>query len=146
MQLGYLSIETHSDRPGLLRMALSARCPAVPERRADGPLRVRYIARFNDGEAALMHVHQLLRGRLVDVDSGIYRGDLVTAVTAIESLGLPHGRIYLDPQIDGEHRSLINARVLSLGAKRRRLERFWNAVGYIALGFLMLQAVIGFFR
>jgi hypothetical protein len=41
---------------------------------------------------------------------------------------------------------LIEARGLSLGAKRRRLERFWNALGYITLGFLMLQAAIGFFR
>jgi hypothetical protein len=126
-------------------MALSAQCPAVPEGRTDGPLRVRYIARFNDGEAAMMHVHQLLRRRLVDVDSGIYRGDLVTAVAAIESLGLAHERIYLDLEIDGENRSLINAKVLSLEAKRRRFERFWNAVGYIALGFLLLQAVAGFF-
>ncbi len=145
MQLGYLSIETRADRPGLIRIALSTQCPAVPEDRTDGPLRVRYIARVNDREAAMMHVHQLLRGRLVDLDSRIYRGDLVTAVAAIESLGLAHERIYLDLESDGEHCSLINTKVLSLAAKRRRYERFWNAVGYTALGFLLLQAVADLF-
>ena len=145
MQLGYLSIETHSEQPDLLRLALSSRCPAIPEGLEEAPRRVRYIARFNDGEAALMHAHQLLRRRLVDVDAGLYRSDLATVVAAVESLGLAHGLIYLDPQIEERARSAIEARAAALKRQRRRRERFWYAVGYIALGFLLLKAVAGLF-
>jgi len=145
MQLGYLSIETNSEHKDLLRLAVSDRCPAIPEGVNDTPLKLRYIARFNDGEAALMHAHQLLRRQLVDVDAGLYRSDLATAVAAVESVGLAHGRIYLDPRIAEEVRSSIEARAEALKSQRRRWERFWYAVGYIALGFLLLKAVAVFF-
>jgi len=143
LQTGYLSIETSSDRPELLRLVLSDRCPTVSE--TEGPDSVRYIARFNDGEAALMHTHQLLRRRLVDVGAGLYRVDLVSAVAAIESLGLSHGRIYLDPHLSQQELGRIDARVLQLQTKRLRRERFWYAVGYIALGVLLLQGIARLF-
>ena len=85
MQTGYLSIEIRFDRPGLLRLVLSDRCPAIPEGRADGLQRVHYIARFDDGEAALMHAHQLLRRQLVDVDSGV-QADTLARVKAIDGV------------------------------------------------------------
>lgn len=143
MQSGYLSIETHTGRPGLIRMGLNEWRPAVPEVTARGPRKVHYIARFNDGEAALMHAHQLLRGRLVDVDTRLYRCDPVTAMAAIESIGLGHAQIYLDPEIDPETRASIHSQALALTDKRCRRERIWDVVGYIASGFLLFHALAG---
>jgi hypothetical protein len=145
LQTGYLSIEIRSDQPELLRLVLSKCCPAVPDRGADGPQGLRYIARFNDGEAALMHAHQILRKRLVDVDSGQYRVDLVSAVAAVESLGLAHGRIYLDPWLSEEEFKQIDTRVSLLQTRRLRRERFWYAVGYIALVVLLVQMIARLF-
>jgi hypothetical protein len=143
LQSAYLSIETHTDQPGLIRIGLNEWRPAIPGATAQGVRRVRYIARFNDGEAALMHAHQLLRSRLADVDARLYRCDLVTAVAAIESIGLGHTRIHLDPGLNTETYAAIQSRVLVLTVKRHRRERLWDSVGYIALGFLLVQALTG---
>ena len=143
MRSAYLSIETHTERPGLIRMGLSEWRPAIPDATQQGPRRVHYIARFNDGEAALMHAHQQLRKRLVDVNGRLYRCDPGSAVAFIESIGIAHSRIYLDPEFGPETHAAIQSKVLDLTQKQHRRERFWDLVGYAALGVLLLQFLTG---
>ena len=54
MQAGYVGVETHSDRPGLARLTLDDEAPDTRLRTQAGP-RMRFVARFSDGDAALMH-------------------------------------------------------------------------------------------
>ena len=77
MQPGVLYLETHAAHPGLVRVALA---DAPPPTGTNVPARVRYAARFADRDAALMHTHELLRRRLVDVDARLYRTSLPAAI------------------------------------------------------------------
>ena len=103
MQSGYLAIETHRDRPGIVRLVLSTEAPD-PAPAAHADRRLRYVARFNDREAALMHTHEILRRRLIDLDTHLYRVPPERAIAAVESLDLKHRRIYLDSEFSDESR------------------------------------------
>lgn len=142
MQGGYLLVETHPAHPGLVRIRTAEQAPA--ERATDhaGAPRLRYAARFDDLSAAQMHAHELLRRRLVDVDSRLYRTDPITAVSAAESIGLHHRRVYLDPELAAEP-ALAEA-IARRCARRQRLSRLWDAVGIGALLFLLARLLLGF--
>ncbi len=142
MRAGFLFIETHGERPGLIRIALSDRPPRLPEGVAATGPRVRYVARYNDADAALMHVHDLLRRALVDVDAGLYRATAAQAIAAAESLGLAHGRLFLDSAQGDEVRIWIETRAEALEARRRLRDRLLYLIGYAALLVGVAQALI----
>jgi hypothetical protein len=138
---GYLYVETHSLRPHLVRIAMSERQPALPEPSDDAPRRIRYVARFGDSDAALMHAHTLLRRRLADAEAGLYRTDLVRAIAAVESLALGHRRLYLDPALAADTCAAIRTAADRLVRRRRRIDRICYGVGYGALLWLLLRAL-----
>lgn len=140
MQPGVLYLETHAAHPGLVRVAL-ADVPPPTEVGADAAARVRYAARFADGDAALMHAHELLRRRLVDLDARLYRTSLPAAIAAVESLDLSHRRLYVDPGLDADSVATIRRAQARLVRHRQVVDRIWTVVGYIVLGLLLLRAV-----
>ena len=142
MQGGYLLIETHPGHPGLVRIRTAATAPAEPATDDVDAPRLRYAARFDDLSAAHMHAHELLRRRLVDVDSRLYRADPVTAVSAAESIGLRHRRVYIDPELAAD--PALTQTVERYRARRERLWRLWNGVGIGALLFLLARLLLGF--
>jgi hypothetical protein len=140
MQSGVLYLETHAAHPGLVRLALAD----VPPPTGAGPnvaARVRYAARFADQDAALMHTHELLRRRLVDVDARLYRTSVPAAIAAIESLDLSHRRLYVDPDLDADSVAAIGRAQTRLVRHRQVVDRVWKVVGYVVLGLLLLRAV-----
>ena len=141
MQPGVLYLETHAAHPGLVRVAL-ADVPPPNDPGKDPAARVRYAARFADGDAALMHTHELLRRRLVDVDARLYRTGLPAAIAAVESLDLSHRRLYVDPGLDADSVAAIGRVQARLVRHRQLVGRIWNVVGYVALGLLLLRAVV----
>ena len=118
--------------------------PRQPEPESTGPdsRRLRYVARFNDGDAALMHTHELLRRRLVDVDARLYRADLELAVAAIESLGLAHKRVYLDPGFERQQRSEIARRTLRFRHRRQIRDRVFTYIGYLGIALLLVHVLL----
>lgn len=139
MHGGYLLVETHPTHPGLVRIREADQAPADAAS-APGP-RLRYAARFDDVSAARMHAHERLRRRLVDVDSGLYRGDAVTAVAAVEAISLSHRRIYLDPDLAREPR--LAEAIAAHQIRQARIERIWRAVGLAAVLLLILKLLLG---
>jgi hypothetical protein len=141
MHSAYLAVETHPARPGMVRLFLA---PHQPEPESCGPdgRRLRYVARFNDGDAALMHAHDLLRRRLVDVDARLYRVSCEFAVAAIESLGLAHKRVYLDPDFGQPQRSDIARRTLRFRHRRQLKERVFTYVGYLGIALLLFNLLL----
>ena len=137
MHSGYLFIETHPDHPGLIRLGDSRDEPAYPQ--GEMGARVRYIAKYNDLRVAHMHVHEVLRHHLVDCDRGLYRVGLGTAMAAIEVGELRHVRKWIDPAIGKSECEHMRAEVAQLKAHRHRVERTWQWVGYVALGWLCLR-------
>jgi hypothetical protein len=142
MEEGYLIIETHAEHPDLVRIRKTEAPPAEPVPGDKEDPRVRFVARFGDLSAAKMQTHARLRRRLVDIDTGLYRTDLVTAVAAAQSLELRHRQVYLDPALIGNE-TLANA-----NAKHRRrhrlADRFWKLLGILAVVFLILKLLFGF--
>jgi hypothetical protein len=138
VQSGYLAIETHRDRPGIVRLVLSTEAPD-PAPAAHADRRLRYVARFNDREAALMHTHEILRRRLIDLDTHLYRVPPERAIAAVESLDLKHRRIYLDSEFSDESRSAIASLTERLRSRRRAWATLFQTLGYIGIGILLFN-------
>jgi len=145
LQSGYLAIETHRDRPGIVRLVLSSESPD-PASPAHAERRLRYVARFNDREAALMHTHEILKRRLLDQDAHLYRASLERAIAATESLDIRHRRIYLDPGISGESKEAIASLSKQMQARRRSWAAFFQTLGYIGIGILLFNMLFLSFR
>jgi hypothetical protein len=135
---GYLSIETHRDRPGLVHLLVTSE-PLETASGSQGVPRIRYIARFSDREAALMHTHEILKRRLLDLDTHMYRVALPQAIGAIESLDLSHRRIYLDGDLSAGETRAVRAWTSRFRNRRRRWDRLFEALGYIGLGLLLFN-------
>lgn len=140
MQSGYLAIETHQERPGIVRVALSREAPdPAPGTAMQTDRRLRYIARFNDGDAALMHTHEILKRRLIDPDAHLYRVPAERAIAAIESVDLKCRRIYLDGEFSNESKETIASQAERLRSQRRAWAVFFQALGYIGVGILLFN-------
>lgn len=140
MKPGYLSIETNEERKGLVRLLVAASQPDAAAPHA--VRRIRYTARFNDSEAALMHSHELLKRRLLDPDAHLYRCPLERAIAAVESLGLRYNRVYLDAGLSDAQRSQIAFLSERYRARRRQKELIFQTLGYIALLILLLNLFV----
>jgi hypothetical protein len=135
---GFLSIETHRDKPALVRLLLSTESPD-PEPWVQAERRIRYIGRFTDSEAALMHVHEVLKRRLLDPDTRLYRVPVEQAIGAAESVELKHTRIYLDPDLGDAARASIARFAERIRRNNRRKARLFEILGYIGIGLLLFN-------
>ncbi len=138
LRSGYLSVETHDERPGLARLVLSDAPPATAPVRG-AATRIRYIARFNDIEAALMHTHEFLKRRLIDPDSHLYRVPMEQAIAATESVALRHRDVYLDGELSEHSRREIGRFKTLFLDRQRRKDRLFDTLGYIGLGLLLFN-------
>jgi len=138
LQPGYLAIETHDDRPGVVRLVISQDAPD-PDPGLHSHRHLRYVARFNDREAALMHTHEILKRRLIDLDGHLYRVALEKAVAATESLDLRHRRIFIDPGLSDESHAAIDSLVGEFRRQRRVWATFFQTLGYIGIGLLLFN-------
>jgi len=101
--------------------------------------RLRYIARFNDSDAALMHTHEILKRRLIDADGHLYRVSAERAIAAIESVDLKCRRIYLDGELSDECKEAIASQAERLRSRRRAWAVVFQAFGYIGVGILLFN-------
>ena len=142
MRRGYLLIETRADRPGLVRVfgteTETEPAPTFPQR-ADLP-RLRYCAYFHDLDAALMHIHEPLRRRLVDIDQRLYRVDPLDAVAAAQSVGLRYWQTYIDAELADDPK--LAELVTSKRQRRKRFQLLWNIVGILAILLLLLKPLL----
>ncbi len=143
MDIGFVYLQTSPSHPGLVRVLSTvgdAPNPASPDG-SDADPAIRFIARFNDVDAARMHTFNALRHQLVDVENSLFRVDLTDAVAAADSVALPHRRIYLDPDLGVE----AIARIEDETARRRRrgllADQAWRLVGWLAIAWLVLLAI-----
>lgn len=142
MEEGYLIIATHAEHPGLVRIRKASTPPDEPEPGEQTGERIGYVGRFNDLSAAQMQVHTRLHRRLVDIETGLYRSDAVTAVAAAQSLALRHTQVYLAPEIardPGLEQAIAKRRW-----RHRLADRLWQVVGIVAVISLVLKILFGF--
>lgn len=143
MAAGYLAIETHSDHPAVVCIRVSNQQPEVDSDATDNGAtdgsHVRYIARFNDPLAATMHVHEVLRRKLVDLDEHMYRTDVISAVAALESIDLRHERVYLDPALAHDSAREIARQTEAFVASQQRRDRLFQAMGFVGIAILLFN-------
>jgi hypothetical protein len=143
MKTGYLLLETHPDHEGMIRARIRDEVPNTQESEAGSE--IRYIARFDDIEAALMHLHNQLHNRLVDLDNRLYKTEINHAISAVESDDLRHQQVWIDPTIDAQTRAAIDAETTQLKHRHARWNRGWMMVGgFFLLLFLFLNLISGF--
>ncbi|MES9852478.1 MAG: hypothetical protein ABW170_11675 [Candidatus Thiodiazotropha sp. L084R] len=137
MKTGYLVLETHPDHKGMIRARIRDELPNTQD--SDEGSTIRYIARFDDIEAALMHLHTELNHQLVDLDSRLYKADLRNAISAIESDQLRHEQVWIDPSINEQDRAEIEAHTAQLKKRHNFQNRIWMIVGgfFVLLFFVM---------
>ena len=138
MTPGYLSIETSESHPGMARLIVSRDQPdPTPALHKDR--RIRYIARFNDSEAGLMHTHELIKRRLVDQDAHLYRVTCLQAIAAADSVELRHQVLYLDCDFDDNQRQQIAEMTERYVQRRRRVAQIFETMGYVGLALLLFN-------
>ena len=142
MEEGYLIIETSLEHPGLVRIRKAEVPPGEPDPETQTDPQIRYVARFNDLSAAQMHIHTELRHGLVDAEAGLYRSDPVAAVAAAQSVELRHRQIYLDPRLAGN--DSLETAIETRRWHHRLADRIWQAVGILAVAFLLIKVFFGF--
>ncbi|MDJ0739710.1 MAG: hypothetical protein QNJ91_08330 [Gammaproteobacteria bacterium] len=141
MTPGYLAVHTHDAHGGWVRLVTSPHQPDAAQGAPNQP-QIRYIARFNDIEAALMHTHEILKRRLLDPDAHLYRASLAQAIAAVESLALRHRGVYIDPDLDATTRAEIDAqRQRNIDAQQRK-DRFFQVLGSIGIGILLFNLLV----
>jgi hypothetical protein len=139
MKTGFLSLITHPEHPGLVRASVHTDLPEL-KRKTDGS-EIRYLARFRDSEAGLMHVQNAMHAALVNRDLRIYRKSLAKMIACVEADGLDHERIWIDPKIPNEELEEIVTETRLRKVSQRRFDLFWRIIGYLALLLLLLTSL-----
>ena len=136
MDFGYLTLQTHSEHPGLILMTASVDKPALPngeERHCNGAT-VRYVASFDDIHAAEMRVRMAMKRQ--ELDTGLFRSNLPHVVAIAETLGLSFIRSYLDPDVSAEKAQQLCNEIDQLNERRQRIERRWDIIGWCGISLL----------
>ncbi len=139
MKTGYLTLLTHPDHTGLVRARIEDDLPELKP--LDDGSEIRYVARFNDVEAALMHVQNAMHGALTDLENRIYRKPLTAMIACVEADILDHARIWIDPGLGEEMNRRIARETRRRVARQRRIDRIWQALGLFALLLLLLNSL-----
>ena len=145
MQSGLLIIESSLSHPGLVRIrAMVGPVPAGAF--SEGPSAdpsIRYVVRFNDLDAARLHAFTALRYHLVDLDLGLFRVPLETAVAKVESIALPHSLVHFDPDLRNQSGERIALQVAKFRRRHEVRDLLWQIVGWIAAAWLLSWALLG---
>lgn len=139
MKTGFLTLITHSDHPGLVRARIRNKLPEL-KRQEDGS-EIRYVARFKDIDAGLMHVQNVMHSALADLEHRIYRVSLPQMIACVEADDLDHARIWMDPALSAEELAEIDRLTRQRKASQRRIDRIWQIVGWLGLLLLLLASL-----
>ena len=141
MKTGYLYLQTHPDHPGMVRFLTRDTLPDTDPASDSHEPAIRYVARFSDIEAAQMHVQNSLRHQLIDIDTHMYRASLPEAMAVVESDDLKHERVWLDPALGEQELELMEQSTRARRNKSRRIDRFWQGLGFLFVALWVLRAL-----
>jgi hypothetical protein len=139
MKAGFLTLETHPEHSGLVRVRMRDHMPELTGQE-DGT-EIRYVARFQDLEAGQMHVQNTMHHYLVDLENRIYRKDLSEMIACVEADELDHTRVWVDPAISEKESKHIKALVLRLRKRHKTVDLIWQAVGVTGLILLLITGI-----
>ncbi|MCU7918577.1 MAG: hypothetical protein KZQ95_09495 [Candidatus Thiodiazotropha sp. (ex Epidulcina cf. delphinae)] len=118
MKTGYLTLETHPEHRGLVRVLIKVELPNTQA--ASHGSKIRYIARFDNIEAGQMRLHNLLQHTLIDLD---------WVIATIEADDLRHNRVWIDPSLNDSEKQVIDTQTAKFRLRHKRWNTFWLMVG-----------------
>lgn len=139
MRTGFLTLETHPGHRDLVRVRMRERMPDLATR--DDETEIRYLARFQDIEAAQMHVQNMMHGFLVNLEHRIYEKPLVEMIACVEADELDHARVWIDPGINQDELARIESLVKRHRRRRKWIDLAWQAAGIAGLILLFLSGL-----
>jgi hypothetical protein len=139
MKSGFLSLETHFNHRDLVRVRMWEKMPDLAK--PDDETQIRYLARFQDIEAAQMHVQNMMHGALVNLEQRIYEKPLVEMIACVEADELDHARVWLDPAINQDELAHIESLVNRHKRHRKWVDLAWQAAGIAGLILLFLSGL-----
>ncbi len=142
MRTGYLYVEIHPLHPGQIRICQRDSLPDAGQR--SNGASIEFIVRFSDIDAAQMHVHQILRHKLIDIDKHLYQASLAEAIAAIDASDLPHEQIWQDPSLDEPTQARVRQFFTDIRQRQQSRDMFWRSVGIGGIVTLILLALIPF--
>lgn len=136
MNEGYLSLETHPDRPGLVRLVSS---DEDPRGHHEGSGNTRFVLKFQDIHAAFMHAHTAMRHSMVDLNNHLYKKSLAEAMGDLESIELRHEPIWKDPDLSSEELDVMEHEIEHRHEQQARRDRFVQIIKWVAIGLLVFN-------
>ncbi|MCB1755187.1 MAG: hypothetical protein KDJ38_06680 [Gammaproteobacteria bacterium] len=139
MRSGHVYLALDSRHKGLIRLAGSE---VVPDEITDSG-RILWVGRFQDRDAGMMHAHNRLCRRLVDIDQRLYDAPVAQAIAALETDNLPHQRVFIDPSLDAQTRHDLDRWAAYYRQRERRLETLVGWIRVTAISLLVFNFLFG---
>ena len=139
MKSGFLTLETHADHAGLVRVKIWDQLPELKPQ-PDGS-EIRYLARFRDIEAGRMHVQNMMHSSLVDLEDRVYRQKLDEMIACVEADNLDHSRVWIDPGLDQDEKNHIEQLVEKHHSEQKWVDLIWRGVGIAGIILLVITAL-----
>jgi hypothetical protein len=138
VQSGFIHVQTHPDYPGYVRLIKSEASMDRSQRSDDGG-DIRYIVRFNDVDAAQMHIHETLKRHCADIDTARYKVSIADAIATCEAVELKHERVWMDDSLEESVLAEIGQKREQLHARHQWGDRLARLVGAVAIFLLVLR-------
>ena len=145
---GYLALETHPDKPGVVKMFKSVENPQDHPSPTEGG-KVRYILLFEDLDRGFMLAQSKMSRTIVDLNNNLYKKSIAVAMGDLETVQINHKEVWRDSDLTEQE--LIELEE-SLARNRQKIARRglyiallkWAAIGFIVLNLFspLISAII----
>ena len=138
MEVGYLSLETHPDRPGMVRLVSSETDPRT-EKTREGSGKTRFILRFKDIDAAFLHAQTAMRRKLADLNNRLYNKTLGEAMGDLQAIQLDHEVVWTDPDISDDELHVMEHEIEHEQTWQHRRDVFVKIIKWVAIALLVFN-------
>lgn len=138
MYEGYISLRTHPDQPGLVRLVPSESNPRSEPAHA-GTGQLRYVLKFVDLDTAMQHAHNAMRRQLVDINQHLYKTPLAAAMGDLDAIEIRHELIWQDPELTEEELDQMEDELVHRHQGQRRRDRVIQVIKWVAIALLVFN-------
>lgn len=102
-----------------------------------------YYCQFSDSEAAMMHIHNLLKRSLIDLDQHSYAATVVESLAAIKAIELHRSDEWVNPSINEHVIDEMNNHLSAIRQKSEKHKFYLKIVQIIAISLLIVVLLLG---
>lgn len=102
-----------------------------------------YYCQFSDSEAAMMHIHNLLKRSLIDLDQHSYAATVAESLAAIKAIELHRSDEWVNPSINEHVIDEMNKQLSDIRQKSEQHKFYLKIVQVIAISLLIFVLLLG---